>query len=85
MNAGIIVAAGTGNRFGSYKQTEMLCNKKVYQHVLDVFVSSDLIESIYLVVHKDLYKSIKKDLTMYNTEKKNIFMQRRKNKSTIGI
>ena len=70
MNAGIIVAAGTGNRFGSYKQTEMLCNKKVYQHVLDVFVSSDLIESIYLVVHKDLYKSIEKDLTMYNTEKK---------------
>ena len=73
MNAGIIVAAGSGARFGSYKQNEMLLDKKVYQHVLDVFVSSDLIESIHLVVHNDLYKTIEKDLTIYNT-KKRIFL-----------
>jgi len=83
MNVGIIVAAGEGTRFGSYeryrqfgkfKQTEMLLNKKVYQHALDVFVSSDLIESIYLVVHEDLYETIEEDLSAYNTEKKNIHM-----------
>ncbi len=62
MNVGIIVAAGEGTRFGKFKQTEMLLDKKVYQHVLDVFVSSDLIELICLVVHEDLYKTIKQDL-----------------------
>ena len=69
MNAGIIVAGGEGARYGSYKQREMLLDKRVYQHVLDVFISSDLIESIYLVVHEDLYKEIEKDLSMYKTEK----------------
>ena len=70
MNVGIIVAAGEGTRFGKFKQTEMLLDKKVYQHVLDVFVSSDLIELICLVVHEDLYETIKQDLNAYNTEKK---------------
>ena len=69
MNAGIIVAAGEGTRYGSYKQREMLLDKRVYQHVLDVFISSDLIESIYLVVHENLYKAIEKDLSTYKTEK----------------
>ena len=69
MNAGIIVAGGEGARYGSYKQREMLLNKRVYQYALDVFISSDLIESIYLVVHEDLYKEIEKDLSMYKTEK----------------
>ena len=31
MNVGIIVAAGEGTRFGKFKQTEMLLDKKVYQ------------------------------------------------------
>ncbi len=70
MNAGIIVAAGEGTRFGKFKQTEILLDKRVYQHVLDIFISSDLIESIYLVVHKDLYKTIEQDLNKYQTEKK---------------
>ena len=50
MNAGIIVAAGKGERYGSYKQTETLLNKKVYQYSLDVFNVADLIKSIYLVL-----------------------------------
>ena len=45
MNVGIIVAAGKGERYGSYKQTETLLNKKVYQYSLDVFNIVDLIES----------------------------------------
>lgn len=69
MNAGIIVAAGEGNRYGSYKQVEPLLDKKIYQYALDVFIRSNLIDAIYLVVHKDLRNIIEKDLSAYNTEK----------------
>ena len=48
MNAGVIVAGGTGSRFGSYKQTTVLNNKPVYQHSLDVFNESILVDTIYL-------------------------------------
>ena len=47
MNAGVIVAAGKGERYGSYKQIKILLNKKVYQYSLDIFNTSDLIDSIY--------------------------------------
>jgi len=69
MNAGVIVAAGKGTRYGSYKQVEPLLGKKVYQYALDVFVDSELIDIIYLVVNKDLYGIIEKDLNQYNTSK----------------
>lgn len=69
MNAGIIVAAGKGERYGSYKQTEILLHKKVYQYALDVFIGCDLIDAVYLVVHKELYQTIEEDLSTYNTEK----------------
>ena len=36
MNAGIIVAGGAGNRFGSYKQTAVLNNKPVYEEFSDI-------------------------------------------------
>tara|TARA_Y100001970_G_scaffold284023_1_gene400524 strand:- start:615 stop:1742 length:1128 start_codon:yes stop_codon:yes gene_type:complete len=69
MNAGIIVAAGEGTRYGSYKQMEPLLDKKVYQYALDVFLGSELIDIIYLVVNKDLYGLIEKDLNKHNTSK----------------
>ena len=69
MNAGIIVAAGKGERYGSYKQTETLLNKKVYQYSLDVFNIVDLIESVYLVVAEEIYNSIEEDLKSYPNNK----------------
>ena len=45
MNIGVIVAGGTGERFGDHKQTMVLNNKPVYQYSLDVFNGSDLIQS----------------------------------------
>ena len=69
MNAGIIVAAGKGERYGSYKQTEILINKKVYQYSLDVFNIVDLIESVYLVVAEEIYSSIEEDLQSYQNNK----------------
>ena len=69
MNAGIIVAAGKGERYGSYKQTETLLNKKVYQYSLDVFNVADLIKSIYLVVAQEIYNSVEEDLRSYQNNK----------------
>ena len=69
MNVGVIVAGGKGNRFGGYKQTAILNNRPLYQYSLDVFNNSDTIDSIYLVIPKDLYPVIKKDLSTYNNNK----------------
>ena len=69
MNAGVIVAGGTGNRFGSYKQTAVLNNKPVYQHSLDVFNESILIDIIYLVLPNDLLGQVEKDLSTYQSNK----------------
>ena len=69
MNAGIIVAAGKGERYGSYKQTEILLNKKIYQYSLDVFNVTDLIKSIYLVVTQEIYNSVEEDLRSYQNNK----------------
>ena len=69
MNAGVIVAGGTGNRFGSYKQTAVLNNKPVYQHSLDVFNESILVDIIYLVLPNDLLEHVEKDLSTYHSNK----------------
>ena len=69
MNIGVIVAGGTGERFGGHKQTMVLNNKPIYQYSLDVFNGSDLIDGIYLVFPKDLLVEIKKDLSTYNSSK----------------
>jgi len=75
MNIGVIVAGGTGERFGGHKQTTVLNNKPIYQYSLDVFNDSDLIDSIYLVFPKDLLVEIKNDLSTYNSSKPVILCQ----------
>ena len=69
MNAGVIVAGGAGNRFGSYKQIVVLNNKPVYQHSLDVFNESILVDIIYLVLPNDLLAQVEKDLSTYQSNK----------------
>ena len=69
MNVGVIVAGGTGNRFGSYKQTAVLNNKPVYQYSLDVFNESILVDTIYLVLPNDLLAQVEKDLFTYQSNK----------------
>ena len=69
MNAGIIVAAGKGERYGSYKQIETILNKKVYQYSLDVFNAADPIQSIYLVVAQEIYNIVEEDLRSYQNSK----------------
>lgn len=62
-NIAIIVGAGSGKRFGSFKQLEVIQNKPVYQHSLDVFVSSRIFSKIFLVLHTKLIESVKKEIS----------------------
>ena len=61
-NVAIILGAGSGERFGSYKQVEMINNKPVYSYSLDVFVDTNLFSTIFLVVPKKLINLIKNQL-----------------------
>ena len=61
-NVAIILGAGSGARFGSYKQVEMINNKAVYSYSLDVFVDTNLFSKIFLVVPKKLIDLIKNQL-----------------------
>ena len=55
----IIVAAGEGKRFGSFKQTKDLNGKPLFSHSLDVFHNSRKFESIFIVVHKEILQEVK--------------------------
>ena len=61
-NFAIIVGAGSGNRFGSYKQVEEINSKPVYLYSLDAFINTGLFSSIFLVVPKKLIKLINEQL-----------------------
>ncbi len=54
----VIVAAGSGLRFGERKQFKKLESKSLYLYSLQRFLDCDLISEIVLVVPKDLLKTI---------------------------
>lgn len=54
----VIVAAGSGLRFGERKQFKKLGTKPLYLYSLQRFIDCDLIDEIVLVVPKDLLKTI---------------------------
>tara|TARA_B100000427_G_scaffold322034_1_gene323466 strand:- start:566 stop:1708 length:1143 start_codon:yes stop_codon:yes gene_type:complete len=62
-NIAIIVGAGSGERFGSYKQVEMINNKPVYKYSIDAFLDSDCFSQIILAVPKKLLSVILNQLT----------------------
>ena len=61
-NIAIIVGAGFGKRFGSFKQTEPIYGKAVYKYSLDAFISAGIFSKIYLVLHSELIKTIKMEI-----------------------
>ena len=81
MNAGVIVAGGKGSRFGGYKQTTTLHNKPIYQYSVDIFNSSDAIDIVYLVIPKDLFPKITKDLSNLHSSKSIILCEGGKTRS----
>lgn len=62
----VIVAAGSGLRFGERKQFKKLINKPLYIYSLEIFISNNSIEEIALVVPADLIKSISSDVRSLN-------------------
>src|SRR6056300_214337 len=58
-NIAIIVGAGSGKRFGSFKQVEVIHGKAIYKHSLDTFISTGIFARIFLVVHNELFDTVK--------------------------
>ena len=63
-NIAIIVGAGTGERFGSFKQIQLIHGKAVYKYSLEAFISSKIFSQIFLVLHQELINTIKKEIKM---------------------
>ena len=62
-NIAIIVGAGSGERFGSYKQVVMINNKPVYKYSIDAFLDSNCFSQIILAIPKKLFNVIINELT----------------------
>ena len=62
----VIVAAGSGLRFGEKKQFKMLGLQPLYIYSLQKFIDCSLIDEIILVVPKDLQKSISGEIARLN-------------------
>ena len=61
-NIAIIVGAGSGKRFGSFKQVEVVHGKAIYRHSLDTFISTGIFARIFLVVHNELFDTVKTEI-----------------------
>ena len=59
----IIVAAGSGLRFGEKKQFKKLGTKPLYLYSLQKFIDCNLIDEIVLVVPKDLQNTISNEVS----------------------
>ncbi|MBQ4646851.1 MAG: 2-C-methyl-D-erythritol 4-phosphate cytidylyltransferase [Candidatus Gastranaerophilales bacterium] len=70
-NYAIILASGTGSRFGSNvpKQFSKICNKTIIEYTIEAFEESDLIDKIILVV-VDKYLDFVCNLVQKNNYKK---------------
>ena len=66
----VIVAAGSGLRFGEKKQFKKLGSKPLYLYSLQHFIDCDLINEIVLVVPKELTQKITSELGKFNHTKK---------------
>ncbi len=62
----VIVAAGSGLRFGERKQFKKLGTKPLYLYSLQRFIDCDLIDEIVLVVPNDLLKTIFNEVAKLN-------------------
>lgn len=62
----VIVAAGSGLRFGERKQFKKLGTKPLYLYSLQRFMDCDLIDEIVLVVPEDLIKAIMFEIRRLN-------------------
>ena len=64
----VIVAAGSGLRFGERKQFKKLGSKPLYLHSLQQFSGCNMIDEIVLVVPKDLLNTVSSEITNLNSK-----------------
>ena len=89
-NYGIILASGTGNRYGSDvpKQFVKIAGKTVFEHTISIFEKSKYIDEIIVVVTPE-YRHFGEELIVKNNFKKITKLlnggETRKESSSIGI
>lgn len=64
----VIVAAGSGLRFGERKQFKKLNNKPLYQYSLERFLKTAIVSEIALVVPEDLVEEIRQEAKNINSD-----------------
>ena len=69
-NYGIILASGTGNRYGSSipKQFVKIAGKTVFEHTVEVFEKSKEIDEIIVVITPD-YRHFAEELILKNMQR----------------
>ncbi|EAI4070948.1 2-C-methyl-D-erythritol 4-phosphate cytidylyltransferase [Campylobacter jejuni] len=89
-NYAIILASGSGNRFGANKPKQFLklAGKTILEHTIEIFEYSENIDKIILVVHP-LYQEFVEELILQNNFTKIVKILRggnsRKESSFIGV
>ena len=89
-NYGIILASGTGNRYGSDipKQFVKIAGKTVFEHTINIFENSKEIDEIIVVITPE-YRHFGEELIVKNNFKKVVKLlnggETRKESSSIGI
>ena len=71
MNIAIVLAGGTGSRMSldMPKQFAVVKGKPIMAYTLSVFQNSPLVDSIYLVSHKEYFEQSKSIIEQYNITK----------------
>ena len=89
-NYGIILASGTGNRYGSDipKQFVKIAGKTVFEHTINIFENSKEIDAVIVVITPE-YRHFGEELIVKNNFKKVVKLlnggETRKESSSIGI
>jgi len=70
-NIGVILAGGTGVRFGSTKPKQFIriAGKRIIEHTLEIFENSTVIDEIAIVSHAEYIDEIE-DILLHNSFKK---------------
>ena len=67
----IILAAGSGSRFGEKKQFKELNGKPIWFYSLNTFIRSDCVDELILVIPNDSLETLKKSQVFTSLNKKN--------------
>ena len=69
--SGIILAAGSGSRFGEKKQFKKLNGKPIWVYSLNIFIQSKCIDELILVIPNDSFETLKQSQVFTSLNKEN--------------